>query len=70
MEMKDRETLKKTMIEMSRKIGESNLSSEDKARKLAMFFDMNKKGLSSIGPDLFLDIKNEISDIMRRLGDD
>lgn len=58
------------MIEMSRKIGESSISNEDKARKLAMFFDMNKKGLSSIGPDLFLDVKNVIGDIMRKLGDD
>ena len=55
------------MIEMCRKIGGSSLSNEDKARRLAMFFDINKKGLSSIGPDLFLDIKNEIQDIMRSI---
>ena len=35
-----------------------------------MFFEVNKKTLSSIGPDLFLDVKNEVSDIMRKLGDD
>jgi hypothetical protein len=58
------------MIEMCRKIGGSSLSNEDKARRLAMFFEVNKKTLSSIGPDLFLDVKNEVSDIMRKLGDD
>lgn len=59
--------MKKTMIEMSRKIGDSQLLSEQKAKKLTEFFEVNKQALSILGPDTFLAIKNEISDILRRI---
>ena len=52
---------------MSHKIGNSQLPSEAKAKKLNEFFDVNKTALSALGPDTFIDIKNEISDIMRRI---
>ena len=65
--MKDKDALKKTMIDMSHKIGNSKLPVEEKAKKLTEFFEVNKTALSALGPDTFIDIKNEISDIMRRI---
>ena len=65
--MKDKDAMKKTMIDMSHRIGNSQLPSEAKAKKLNEFFDVNKTALSALGPDTFIDIKNEISDIMRRI---
>jgi len=59
--------MKKTMIEMSQKIGDSQLPSETKAKKLAEFFELNKMELSALGPDTFMDIKNAISDVMRKI---
>lgn len=59
--------MKKTMIEMSRKIGESQLDKDTKAKKLTDFFEVNKQALSILGPDTFLAIKNEIMDILRRI---
>lgn len=65
--MKDKDALKKTMIDMSHKIGNSKLPVEDKAKKLTEFFEVNKTSLSTLGPDTFLAIKNEISDMLRRM---
>ena len=65
--MKDKDALKKTMIDMSHKIGGSKLPVEEKAKKLLQFFEVNKQALSILGPDTFLAIKNEISDIIRRM---
>lgn len=65
--MADKDAMKKTMIEMSHKIGNSNLASADKAKKLTDFFEVNKPSLNLLGPDTFLNIKNEISDILRRV---
>lgn len=65
--MKDKDALKKTMIDMSHKIGDSKLPVEEKAKKLLQFFEVNKQALSILGPDTFLAIKNEISDIIRRM---
>jgi hypothetical protein len=65
--VKDKDAMKKTMIEMSHKIGNSQLTPEVKGQKLTEFFDVNKTALSILGPDTFLAIKNEISDILRRI---
>ena len=65
--MKEKDAMKKTMIEMSQKIGDSQLPSETKAKKLAEFFELNKMALSALGPDTFMDIKNAISDVMRKI---
>jgi hypothetical protein len=59
--------MKKTMIEMSHKIGNSKLPVEEKAKKLTEFFELNKMALSALGPDTFMDIKNAISDILRKI---
>ena len=65
--MKDKDALKKTMIDMSHKIGNSKLPVEDKAKKLLQFFEVNKEALSILGPDTFIAIKDEIGDIIRRM---
>ena len=65
--MKDKDALKKTMIDMSHKIGNSKLPVEDKAKKLLQFFEVNKEALSVLGPDTFIAIKDEIGDIIRRM---
>lgn len=65
--MADKDAMKKTMIEMSHRIGDSQLPSETKAKKLTEFFEVNKTALSALGPDTFINIKNEISDILRRI---
>jgi len=55
------------MIDMSQRIGDSQLDKDTKAKKLTEFFELNKQALSILGPDTFLAIKNEISDILRRI---
>lgn len=55
------------MIEMSHRIGDSQLDKDTKAKKLTEFFEVNKQALSVLGPDTFLAIKNEIGDILRRV---
>jgi hypothetical protein len=55
------------MIDMSQRIGDSQLDKDTKAKKLTEFFEINKQALSILGPDTFLAIKNEISDILRRI---
>ena len=55
------------MIDMSQRIGDSQLDKYTKAKKLTEFFEINKQALSILGPDTFLAIKNEISDILRRI---
>jgi hypothetical protein len=65
--VKDKDAMKKTMIEMSHRIGDSQLPPEAKARKLTEFFELNKMALSALGPDTFMDIKNAISDILRKI---
>jgi hypothetical protein len=65
--VKDKDAMKKTMIEMSHRIGDSQLPPEAKAKKLTEFFELNKMELSALGPDTFMDIKNAISDILRKI---
>jgi len=65
--VKDKDALKNTMIDMSHKIGNSQLEKEMKAKKLTEFFEVNKQALSILGPDTFLAIKNEIGDILRKV---
>ena len=53
---------------MSKRIGSSSLPPKDKHQKLSEFFAVNEKTLQVLGPDTFLAIKNEIGDILRRIG--
>ena len=59
--------MKKTMIEISHRIGDSQLPPEAKAKKLTEFFELNKMALSALGPDIFMDVKNAISGILRKI---
>lgn len=53
---------------MSQRIGGSSLPPQDKHKKLSEFFAVNEQTLQVLGPDTFLAIKNEIGDILRRIG--
>ena len=66
--MQDKDAMKNTMIAMSQRIGSSSLPPKDKHQKLSEFFAVNEKTLQILGPDTFLSIKNEIGDILRRIG--
>ena len=56
------------MIEMATTIGASSLEPKAKHKKLSEFFALNEKTLNVLGPDTFLDVKNNIGDILRRIG--
>lgn len=56
------------MIEMATTIGASSLESKDKQDKLSQFFKVNEQTLQVLGPDTFLEVKNTIGDILRRIG--
>lgn len=56
------------MIEMATTIGASSLEPKEKHKKLSEFFALNEKTLNVLGPDTFLDVKNTIGDILRRIG--
>lgn len=53
---------------MSNKIGSSALEPKAKHDKLSQFFKVNEQTLQVLGPDTFLEIKNTIGDILRRIG--
>jgi hypothetical protein len=59
--------MKKTMMDMSHKIGGSKLPNEEKISKLMEFFEVNKKALSVLGPDTFISIKDDIGDIIKNI---
>jgi len=65
--VKDKDALKKTMIDMSHKIGDSKLPDEEKISKLMEFFEVNKKALSVLGPETFIAIKDDIGDIIKQI---
>ena len=53
---------------MATTIGASSLESKDKHDKLSQFFKVNEQTLQVLGPDTFLEVKNTIGDILRRIG--
>ena len=65
--MKDKDDMKKQMINMVEKIGGANISTEDKVKKMTKFFELNERGLNHFGPHYVLDVKNKINDIIRSL---
>ena len=65
--MKDKDDMKKQMINMVEKIGGANISTEDKVKKMTKFFELNEQGLNQFGPNYVLDVKNKINDIIRSL---
>ena len=56
------------MIEMAETIGASSLEPKAKHEKLSKFFVLNEKTLNVLGPKAFLEVKNTIGDILRRIG--
>lgn len=66
-EVKDRDELKKSLFSIIDKFRDANLDAQEKVRKLHALFDVNSNTLNSIGPDLYLDVKNKIGDIIRGL---
>lgn len=67
MVVKDRDDMKQQMIQMSRLIGGAKLDREIKLEKLQSFFEANKKELTVLGPEIYMAVKNEIGDILKRL---
>ncbi len=59
--------MKQQMIQMSRLIGGAKLDREIKLEKLQSFFEANKKELTVLGPEIYMAVKNEIGDILKRL---
>jgi len=59
--------MKQQMIQMSRLIGGAKLDREIKLEKLQAFFEANKKELTVLGPEIYMAVKNEIGDILKRL---
>ncbi len=66
-EVKDRGVLKATLFDLADKIGGAEADTETKVKKLTQLFEVNEKSLNSIGPDLYLDVKNKINDVIRGL---
>ena len=66
-EVKDRDQLKKSIFEIAHKIEGAEADAKVKVQKLQQLFVANEKTLNSIGPDIYLDIKNKIGDIIRSL---
>ena len=52
---------------MSSLIGGANADTQVKVKKLQALFAANEQTLNSIGPDLYLDVKNKIGDVIRDL---
>jgi hypothetical protein len=65
--MKDRDDMKNKMIQMSRLIKDSKYETEEKVTKLQAFFEMNKQQLNSLGPEIYMAVKNELNDIIKGL---
>ena len=66
-EVKDRDQLKKSIFEIAHKIEGAEADAKVKVQKLQQLFVANEKTLNSIGPDLYLDVKNKVSDLIRKL---
>ena len=67
MEVKDRDELKKALIGIVDRFRDAELDTEVKIKKLQALFEANEKTLNNIGPDLYLDVKNKIGDVIRGL---
>lgn len=66
--MKDRDDLKKQMKTMSSMIeAAEKYSNKEKSDKLIAFLEANTKTLNSIGVELFMDVKNHIHDLLRKM---
>ena len=52
---------------MSRLIEGADLTNEVKIEKLQAFFELNKKELTVLGPEIYMAVKNELGDIFRRI---
>lgn len=66
--MKDRDDLKKQMKTMSSMIeAAEKYSNKEKSDKLIAFLETNTKTLNSIGVELFMDVKNHIHDLLRKM---
>lgn len=55
------------MIQMSRLIKDSKYETEEKVTKLQAFFEMNEQQLNSLGPEIYMAVKNELGDIIKGL---
>ena len=65
--VKDRDDLKKSILSLADRIGGAEADTEVKVKKLQQLFAVNEETLRNIGPDIYLDIKNKIGDIIRSL---
>jgi len=65
--VKDRDDLKKSILSLADRIGGAEADTEVKVKKLQQLFAVNEETLRNIGPDIYLDIKNKINDIIRSL---
>jgi hypothetical protein len=59
--------MKNKMIQMSRLIGGSKYDTEEKVKKLQSFFEINEGQLTSLGPEIYMAVKNEIGDVIKGL---
>lgn len=66
-EVKDRDHLKKSIFEIAHKIEGAEADAKVKVQKLQQLFVANETTLNSIGPDLYLDVKNKVGDLIRKL---
>ena len=66
-EVKDRDDLKKSILSLADRIGGAEADAEVKVKKLQQLFAANEETLRGIGPDIYLDLKNKIGDIIRSL---
>lgn len=58
----------KKMNEFIHVVGSSDkIDTEIKVKKLQEFFALNEKQLNILGPEIYLRVKNELSDVIRRL---
>ena len=67
-QVKDRDDMKNKMIQMSRLIEGADLETQVKVDKLQSFFKLNQKELTVLGPEIYMAVKNEFGDILKRLG--
>ena len=54
-------------MSLADRIGGAEADAEVKVKKLQQLFAANEETLRGIGPDIYLDIKNKIGDIIRSL---
>ena len=65
--VKNRDDLKKSILSLADRIGGAEADAQIKVKKLQQLFAVNEETLSGIGPDIYLDVKNKINDIIRSL---